>query len=95
MIKAQSVMRRGSWNRMGDCYFIHAFRNWRYSNNLRKPEIIKIRSEDCEEFLYREGNRVLNTTFGIWFYEGNLVHGKAKLKKDLQDLIKMIDGIKE
>lgn len=82
---------------MGDVFFIHAFRGWRDpedANKMRKPEIVTIRSENLQAFLELNGNRTLSTTFGIWMYEGNLLYGRAQLKKDLLALIKLIDGIK-
>lgn len=80
---------------MGDIYFIHAFRSWRdpKDTKLREPKLEIIRSEDFQSWLTVNGNRVLNTTFGIWFYEGNLLNEKQKLKKDLRNLIKMIDDL--
>jgi len=83
---------------MGNIYFIHSFRYFRDEKEdktpMRKPETECVRSEDFEQWLQNNGNRVLNSTFGIFFHEGNWLHQRPQLKRDLQELIKMIDGIK-
>lgn len=73
---------------MGDCYYIHAYRS--HDNKLTKPKVVKIASEWVGTD--NEVCRITNTTFGIWFYEADLMYREEQLKKDLMKLIKLIDN---
>ena len=70
---------------MGHCYFI--------VDSYEGPRLEEVRSEDLLDWLEENGNRVLNTTLGIWFYERDLFDRK-KLKRELKNLIKEIDKIR-
>ena len=59
-----------------------------------KNRMIDIPSEILMDWINtdNQGQRLLNSTHGIWFYERDLFDRKA-LKKNLKDLIKEIDKI--
>ena len=84
---------------MGQCFFISdsvGFATERkYWQDKTQKRVIEIPSEILIDWLNTDGQgqRLLNSTNGIWFYERDLFN-KEKLKKGLRDLIKDIDKIK-
>jgi len=73
---------------MGNCYYIKRFKGEKYDSG---PEIVKIPSEAVGTA--HPVAKITNTTFGIWFYERDLLYRTEELKKDLHALVEMIDAI--
>lgn len=75
---------------MGDCYFMRNYTNYRGEIKSKDSrEDLIIRSEDLG-IVEHPVLKVVNGTYGIWFYESDLWN-KKHLKQKLLELIEDLD----